>query len=56
MNRSTGFSTSSKIRLELPYNYFPGPGAYKIKRYLCEMDIKSEAFTNNKRHYKTERS
>lgn len=25
---STGFKTSRKVKLELPHNYFPGPGAY----------------------------
>ncbi len=26
--RSTGFKTSKKMKLDLPHNYFPGPGAY----------------------------
>lgn len=34
MSKTTGFSTSRKIKLELPHNYFPGPGTYEIKRYL----------------------
>jgi hypothetical protein len=32
---SNGFKTSSKrVNLNLPHNYYPGPGAYDIKRYL----------------------
>jgi len=34
MNSSTGFKTSRRINLNLPHNYYPGPGTYEIKRYL----------------------
>lgn len=41
LGMSTGFKTSRKMKLELPHNYFPGPGSYEIKRYLSELDPKS---------------
>lgn len=41
LGMSTGFKTSRKMKLELPHNYFPGPGTYEIKRYLSELDPKS---------------
>lgn len=30
----TGFYTSRRVNLNLPHNYYPGPGTYEIKRYL----------------------
>ncbi len=44
MSKTTGFSTSRKVDLNLPHNYFPGPGTYEIKRYLAELDAKSEFY------------
>jgi hypothetical protein len=38
---STGFKTSRKLRLELPHNYYPGPGSYEIKRYLQDQESRS---------------
>ena len=29
-----GFYTSRRIKLDLPHNYYPGPGTYEIRRYL----------------------
>lgn len=34
LGTETGFYTSRRINLDLPHNYFPGPGTYEIKRYL----------------------
>jgi hypothetical protein len=34
MNSSKGFKTSNRINLNLPSNYYPGPGKYEIKRFL----------------------
>ncbi len=47
MGDSTGFKTSRKVKLELPHNYYPGPGAYEIKRYLSELDGKSNSIAMN---------
>ena len=44
MSKTTGFSSSRKVDLNLPHNYFPGPGTYEIKRYLAELDAKSEFY------------
>ena len=41
LGNSTGFKTSNKMKLELPHNYYPGPGSYEIKRYLQDLDNKS---------------
>jgi hypothetical protein len=39
MNKSNGFRTSSRrVNLNLPLNYYPGPGQYEIKRYLQDLD------------------
>ena len=40
LGNSTGFKTSHKMKLELPHNYYPGPGTYEIKRYL-HREVKS---------------
>lgn len=31
-------STSKRMNLNLPHNYYPGVGTYEIKRYLQELD------------------
>ena len=28
LGNSKGFKTSTKMKLDLPHNYFPGPGTY----------------------------
>ena len=33
-NKDTGFFTSRRIKLDLPHNYYPGPGKYDIRRFL----------------------
>lgn len=30
------------MKLELPHNYYPGPGTYEIKRYLSELEEKPQ--------------
>jgi hypothetical protein len=43
MGSSSGFKTSARrINLNLPHNYYPGPGSYEIKRYLQELDEQSK--------------
>lgn len=32
--KEKGFFTSHRINLNLPHNYYPGPGSYHIIRYL----------------------
>ena len=41
MGESTGFQTSQRVQLELPHNFYPGPGSYDIKRYLADLDQKA---------------
>lgn len=49
MCATTGFKTSQKIKLELPLNYYPGPGAYEI------IDISQTTKNKSKKCIESER-
>jgi hypothetical protein len=36
ITKSKGFKSSNRINFQLPNNFYPGPGTYRIERFLEE--------------------